>query len=179
MNGNRRSTPALIPSGRVAAVDYGRKRMGIAICDAERIIASPWPMRQPTGDEKAEAAFFKRLVAEESIVGFVVGLPVHADGSDSKMSVEVERFAVWLGETTARPVAFQDERYTSVEAAGMLAGLGLSRGKKKARADSIAAHIILTAWMEAHVSPRPGDGGAPHEPHEPHEPPPRPGALNG
>jgi len=173
MNGNRRSTPVTIPRGRVAAVDYGRKRMGIAICDVERIIASPWPMRQPTGDEPAEAAFFRRLVAEESIVGFVVGLPVHADGSDSQMSLEVERFAVWLGETTARPVAFQDERYTSVEAAGMLAGLGLSRGKKKARADSVAAHIILTSWMEAHLSPRPGDGVAPREP------PPRPGALDG
>jgi putative Holliday junction resolvase len=173
MSDHRRFTSVPIPAGRVAAVDYGRKRMGIAICDAERIIASPWPMRQPTGDEKAEAAFFKRLVAEEAIVGFVVGLPVHADGSDRKMSVEAERFAVWLGETTSRPVTFQDERYTSVEAAGMLAGLGLSRGKKKARADSIAAHIILTAWMEAHASPRPGDGVAPHEP------PQRPGALDG
>ncbi len=173
MSGNRRFTSVPIPAGRVAAVDYGRKRMGIAICDAERIIASPWPMRQPTGDEKAEIAFFRRLVAEEAIVGFVVGLPVHADGSDSKMSVEAERFAVWLGETTSRPVTFQDERYTSVEAAGMLAGLGLSRGKKKARADSIAAHIILTAWMEAQASQRPGDGVAPHEP------PPRPGALDG
>ena len=139
MSDHRRFTSVPIPAGRVAAVDYGRKRMGIAICDAERIIASPWPMRQPTGDEKAEAAFFKRLVAEEAIVGFVVGLPVHADGSDSKMSVEAERFAVWLGETTSRPVSFQDERYTSVEAAGMLAGLGLSRGKKKARADSVSA----------------------------------------
>ena len=127
MSDHRRFTSVPIPAGRVAAVDYGRKRMGIAICDAERIIASPWPMRQPTGDEKAEAAFFKRLVAEEAIVGFVVGLPVHADGSDSKMSVEAERFAVWLGETTSRPVSFQDERYTSVAAAGMLAGLGLSR----------------------------------------------------
>jgi putative Holliday junction resolvase len=173
MSDHRRFTSVPIPAGRVAAVDYGRKRMGIAICDAERIIASPWPMRQPTGDEKAEAAFFKRLVAEEAIVGFVVGLPVHADGSDSKMSVEAERFAVWLGETTSRPVTFQDERYTSVEAAGMLAGLGLSRGKKKARADSIAAHIILTAWMEAHASPRPSDGATPHEP------PRRPGALDG
>ena len=173
MSDHRRFTSVPIPAGRVAAVDYGRKRMGIAICDAERIIASPWPMRQPTGDEKAEAAFFKRLVVEEAIVGFVVGLPIHADGSDSKMSVEAERFAVWLGETTSRPVSFQDERYTSVEAAGMLAGLGLSRGKKKARADSIAAHIILTAWMEAHASPRPGDGVAIHEP------PQRPGALDG
>jgi len=172
MSPGRRPITVPIPPGRVAAVDYGRKRMGIAICDAERIIASPWPMRQPTGDPTAEAAYFRRLVAEESIVGFVVGLPVHADGSDSRMSVEVEKFAGWLGETTGRPVTFQDERYTSVEAAGMLAGLGLSRGKKKARADSIAAHIILTAWMESNT-PRRSGGDI-----EAEAPPSRPGALD-
>jgi hypothetical protein len=55
----------------------------------------------------------------------------------------------------------------------MLAGLGLSRGKKKARADSIAAHIILTAWMEANTPPR--SGGLTAEP----LPPSRPGALDG
>lgn len=173
MSGGGRPPTPPIPVGRVAAIDYGRKRMGIAICDAERIIASPWPMRQPTGDEAAEAAFFRRLVDEESIVGFVVGLPVHADGSDSRMSVEVERFAVWLGATTSRPVCFQDERYTSIEAAGMLAGLGLSRGKKKARADSIAAQIILTSWMESQAGPRPLTGQSPAAP------PTRPGALDG
>ena len=152
------------PQGRVAGIDYGRKRMGIAICDSLRIIASPLPMRQPSGDKDAEGAFFRKLVADEEIVGFVVGLPVHADGSDSRMSVEVERFIVWLTETTGRPAISHDERYTSIEAAGKLAGLGLSRGKKKARADSIAAQIILSAWMES-----PDRAG----------PPARPGALDG
>ncbi|MFM8495166.1 MAG: Holliday junction resolvase RuvX [Planctomycetia bacterium] len=140
---------AAIPAGRVAGIDYGRKRIGIAICDAQRIIASPLPFHMPTGDETAEAAFFQKLVAAEQIVGFVVGLPVHADGSDSRMSVEVERFGAWLASATGLPVTFHDERYTSIEAAGKLAGLGLSRGKKKARTDSIAAQILLTAWMEA------------------------------
>lgn len=159
-----------IPRGRVAAVDYGRKRMGIAICDAEWIIASPLPMRVPSGDRAVEGAFFRRLVADEGIVGFVIGLPIHADGTDSRMSLEVESFAAWLSSETALPVAFQDERYTSVEAAGMLAGLGLSRGKKKARSDSIAAQIILTSWMEARGR---GDDGAPRAG------PDRPGALEG
>jgi len=154
---------ATIPPGRVAGIDYGRKRIGIAICDAERIIASPLPFHAP-GDEAAETAFFRKLVADEEVVGFVVGLPVHADGSDSRMSVEVERFGAWLAAATALPVAFHDERYTSVEAAGKLAGLGLSRGKKKARTDSIAAQILLTAWMESTT------GGADAA---------RPGALDG
>jgi len=143
---------AAIPAGRVAGVDYGRKRVGIAICDAERIIASPLDMHEPAADQEAEANFFRKLVHEELIVGFVVGLPVHADGTDSKMSVEVERFGAWLAGVTGLPVVYHDERYTSVEAAGKLAGLGLSRGKKKARTDSLAAQIMLTAWMESHAS---------------------------
>ena len=168
MSGVVRPPSAPIPAGRVAGVDYGRKRMGIAICDAERIIASPLPMREPGRDAAAEAAFFRRLVAEEGIVGFVVGLPVHADGGESRMSVEAGRFGTWLAETTGLPVAWQDERYTSREAAGKLAGLGLSRGKKKARADSIAAQIILAAWMEDEEARRRGAA-----------PPQAPGALDG
>lgn len=172
MSGSTTSS-ATIPPGRVAAVDYGRRRMGIAICDAERIIASPLPMREPGRDERAEAAFFQRLVADEGVVGFVVGLPVHADGRSSDMSREAVRFGTWLSAATGLPVAYQDERYTSAEAAGRLAGLGLSRGKKKARSDSIAAQIILTSWMEAHAPPRPDKEGMCGVP------PQRPGALDG
>jgi putative Holliday junction resolvase len=141
-----------IPAGRVAGIDYGRKRIGIAICDSERIIASPFCQHEPTGDPAAEADFFRKLVAAEGIVGFVVGLPIHADGSDSRMSVEVERFGAWLSEATGLPVVFHDERYTSIEATGKLAGIGLSRGKKKARTDSLAAQIVLSDWMESQSS---------------------------
>jgi len=159
------SEPAELPAtGRIAAIDYGRKRIGIAICDAARIIASPLAFHAPLPDPTAEAAFFRRLVAVEEIVGFVVGLPVHADGSDSRMSVEVERFGAWLAAATGRPVVFHDERYTSIEAAGKLAGLGLSRGMKKARTDSVAAQILLGEWLECVAA-----GG----------PPARPGALDG
>ena len=100
----------------MAGVDYGRKRIGIAICDARRIIASPLCQRHPSGDRAVEGAFYRKLVAAEGIVGFVVGLPVHADGTDSRMSVEVEQFGLWLSETTGCPAVFHDERYSSVEA---------------------------------------------------------------
>ena len=140
---------APLPAGRVAGVDYGRRRIGIAVCDAHRILASPLCVRQTTGDRQADAAFFRALVADEGIVGFVVGLPVHADGTDSAMSIEVERFGAWLGRTTNLPVAFHDERYSSREAAGMLAGVGLTRGRKKARADAVAAQVVLQSWLES------------------------------
>jgi len=143
------TTPSAIPSGRVAGIDYGRKRIGIAICDARRIVASPLAVRHPSGDPIVEAAFYGTLVAAEDIVGFVVGLPVHADGRDSEMSLEVERFGGWLSTATNRPVVFHDERYSSIEAVGLMAGRGLSRKKKKARTDALAAQIVLTAWLES------------------------------
>jgi putative Holliday junction resolvase len=156
---------AAIPAtGRVAGIDYGRKRIGIAICDAARILASPLTMHEPTGDDDAEAAFYRRLVRDEEIIGFVVGLPIHADGSDSRMSVEVEKFGGWLAAATGLPVVFQDERFTSIEAAGKLAGHGFSRGRKKARTDAIAAQILLSDWLEAQAT-----GAAAHRPQSLHD----------
>ncbi len=128
-------------AGRVAAIDNGRKWIGVAICDAQRIIPSPLCMHRPTGDATTEATFFRKLVTEETIGGFVVGLPVHADGSDSRVSVEVERFGAWLKESTGCPLVLHDERYSSQKAVALVAGLGMSRRQKKARTDSLATQI--------------------------------------
>jgi putative Holliday junction resolvase len=144
-----------LPAGRIAGVDYGRRRIGVAICDAARILASPLCVHVTAGDREADAAFFRRLVATEEIAGFVVGLPVHADGKTSEMSAEAERFGRWLAETTSLPVTFHDERYSSHAAAGLLAGSGLSRGRKKERSDAVAAQVVLAAWLEATRSPPP------------------------
>lgn len=135
--------------GRLAGIDYGQRRVGIAVCDAARIIASPHEVHDAGSDRGAEADYYRDLVREEELVGFVVGLPVHADGNASRMSSEVERFAAWLRTTTGLPVALQDERYTSREAAGLLARSGLTRGRRRERSDAIAAQIILTAWLES------------------------------
>jgi putative transcription antitermination factor YqgF len=138
-----------LPSGRIAGIDYGRRRIGVAVCDAERIIASPFCVRETTGDHAADASFFQALARDEHLAGFVVGLPLHADGAASRMSSEAERFGAWLGRATGLPVVFHDERYTSHEAAGMLGGVGLSRGAKKSMSDAVAAQVILRSWMEA------------------------------
>jgi putative Holliday junction resolvase len=138
-----------LPAGRLAGVDYGRRRIGVAICDAERIICSPLCVHQTTGDRAIDTAFFQRLVAEETVAGFVVGLPVHADGTTSAMSQEVERFGAWLTRITGRPLVFHDERYSSREADGMLTGVGMTRGRKKQRADAVAAQVVLQSWLES------------------------------
>lgn len=154
------ASAGVIPAGRVAGIDYGRRRIGVAICDTHRILSSPLCVRQTTGDKQADGAFFRKLASDEAIVGFVVGLPIHADGTDSRMSVEVERFGAWLTAETSLPVVFHDERYSSREATGLLAGSGLTRGRKKERTDAIAAQVVLSSWLEAqahgHVGQRPG-----------------------
>jgi putative Holliday junction resolvase len=149
----REPESAALPAGRLAGIDYGRRRIGVAICDAARIIASPLCVRETAGDQAADAAFFQELVAAEELVGFVVGLPLHADGGSSEMSAEVERFAAWLTRTTGQPVAFQDERFSSHEAASKLAGVGLTRAGKKKRSDAVAAQIVLASWLERQARP--------------------------
>lgn len=146
-----------LPPGRLAGIDYGRRRIGIAICDAERLIASPLAVHETTGDRTADARVFRDLVDREAITGFVIGLPIHADGRGSEMSAEVERFADWLTDITGCPAVFQDERYTSREAAGLLRPARLTRGRKKARHDAVAAQVILSSWLErqAACSPPP------------------------
>ena len=146
--------PKKLPPGRLAGVDYGRRRIGISICDSERMIASPLLIHKTTGDRQVDATFFLKLVEQEEIVGFVVGLPIHSDGRNSEMSSEVEKFAIWLSEITERPIAFQDERHTSQEASGLLRPARLTRSQKKERHDAVAAQVILSAWLERQLTPQ-------------------------
>ena len=146
--------------GRLVGIDYGHVRVGIAISDEDRTLASPLET-YTRGDPQADAERFRRLVDDERVVGFVVGLPVHASGEESAKSQEARRFGQWLSQTTGRPVCFLDERYTTVEAEQMLMDAQLKGKKRKTRRDMLAAQIILSAFLEspsaAEERPRPLD----------------------
>src|SRR5438270_1214934 len=134
--------------GRLAGIDFGTVRIGIAVTDPERRLASPLENYTRRG-EAADAAFFKRLAAEERIVRFIVGLPIHLDGRESQKSSEARKFGEWLGQVTGVPVEFFDERFTSTEAERYLAAAKLTKKKRKARLDKLAAQILLTAYLES------------------------------
>jgi len=133
--------------GRIAGIDYGTVRIGIAIADARCSIASPLENYNRGGPE-ADRRRFERLVREEQIVRFVVGLPVHLDGRESPKSIEARAFGQWLQETTGVEVVYFDERFTTSEAQRYLAGAQLSKKKRKERLDKLAAQIMLTAYLE-------------------------------
>jgi putative Holliday junction resolvase len=133
--------------GRIAGIDYGTLRVGVAITDPDQTLASPLETYNRRNDA-LDREWFKRLSNEERIVLFVVGLPVHLDGRESKKSFEARQFGQWLKETTGVEVEFFDERFTTHEAEVFLSGAQLSKKKRKARLDKLAAQIMLTGYLE-------------------------------
>lgn len=133
---------------RIAGIDYGTVRIGIAIADLSVAIASPLQIYQRQNPE-VDARYFRKLAKEEALVKFVVGLPVHLNGDESQKSYEARKFAKWLTEITELPVDLFDERYTSAEAEEMLQAANLTKKRRKAKLDALAAQIMLTAYLEA------------------------------
>jgi putative holliday junction resolvase len=134
----------------VAGIDYGTVRIGVALSDARRKIASPfqnYTRRGPDGD----ARYFQQLAKAEAVSLFVVGLPVHLDGHESGKSLEARRFGQWLGQATGVPVEYFDERFTSAQAESLLLDAELTKKRRKARLDMLAAQIMLSAWLEARL----------------------------
>ena len=138
--------------GRLIGVDYGNVRIGLAVCDADRRIASPLDTYARRSAEQ-DAAHFRRLAAAEAAVGFVVGLPLMTQtGDEGAKAKECRAFGDWLGQVTGLPVAYHDERYTSSYAEDALWDAGLSHKKRRGRRDRVAAQLILQAYLDANPS---------------------------
>lgn len=134
--------------GRVVGIDFGTVRIGVAISDPDRILSSPYETYVRKNAD-ADALYFQRLVQEEHVVQFVVGLPIHLSGDESEKSREAVAFAQWLTQTTGVAIDFVDERFSSVEAERLLRSAKMTNKKTKARRDKIAAQIILATYLES------------------------------
>jgi putative Holliday junction resolvase len=156
-------SPGLPPQGVLLGIDYGTVRIGVAMCDPDRRIASPlqtYTRRSPIAD----AGHFVQLAAEVRAVGIVVGLPLHADGRESRSSREARDFAEWLAAVTALPAILWDERFTTGAAEAVLIQARLTHQQRRQRRDRVAAQMILQSFLDAgcpslglppHVAPCP------------------------
>jgi putative Holliday junction resolvase len=135
-------------SGRIAAVDFGTVRIGIAICDPDRILASPLEVHGAANWQE-DGEYFRELAKEERIEAFIVGLPIHCDGGESQKSLECRKFASWLADETTLPVRLFDERFTTADARRRMGAGGYSRNQGKARIDAVAALVLLESFLEA------------------------------
>jgi len=145
------SPPPRNPSpGRLAGIDFGTVRIGVAVTDPDQRFVNPLDTYTRRTLE-LDADYFQKLVTDEQITKFIVGLPIHLHGGESKKSTEAREFARWLTAVTNVAVEFFDERFTTSEARDLLrqADLAPHRRKNKRKLDKLAAHILLTAYLEA------------------------------
>ncbi len=133
--------------GRILGLDFGLRRVGGAISDPGRVIASPLEVYERKNDA-LDARHYRELVLEQEIERIVVGLPVHTSGREGQLAGLARHWGAWLASATGLPVTFTDERYTSVEADNLMIQSGLKRQKRKDLRDKLAAQILLQAYLD-------------------------------
>jgi len=141
---------------RILGTDYGSKRIGIAISDPDGRIASPERVLAGRGSVAADADAVLAVARELEATEIVVGLPLHMDGTESDQTRLTRAFIQALASKAPGPVREWDERLTSAAADALLVERGLTRKKRKARHDALAAQIILTGYLRARQN-KPGD----------------------
>ncbi len=133
---------------RILGIDYGHKRLGLALSDEGGILASPLPVYQRRSTDQ-DLTFLARLAVEKEVSRIIIGLPRNMDGSLGEMAKEVLAFVDALKEKINLPVATFDERLSSTEAERVLIQADLSRKRRKTLKDSLAAVLILQGYIES------------------------------
>ena len=133
--------------GRVLAIDYGTKRVGLAVTDPLQLIANTLT----TVEEKQVIGYLKEYFAKEDVSTIVLGKPSRMDGSETHASQPVEKFLLLLRQTFPTiPVVQIDERFTSLIAKRTLVDMGMKKKDRqnKENLDQVSAAIILQTYLE-------------------------------
>lgn len=133
--------------GRRLAIDYGRKRIGLAVCDALGITARPLRVLESTTLER-DLETLSRVVQDEEIAGLVVGIPFQLDGREGRAAAEVKLFAAVLRERLRLPVDEVDERLSTRAAHALLKDAGRRHAQRRGQVDGAAAVLILRSWLD-------------------------------
>jgi len=133
---------------RTLGIDYGRQRFGLSISDASGILATPLSPYRRSHSLARDLTHLANLIFERHVTTIVVGLPLHMNGSHGEMASEAETFARALRGKTGLPTELYDERLTSSEAERVLLEADVSRTKRKALRDSLAATLILQGYLD-------------------------------
>ena len=139
------------PSGRALGIDYGMRRIGIALSDATGTLASPLTTLKRRPGKRPPVSRILDLAQRHRVLRMVVGLPLNVDGCEDSWTMEVRAFGRRLEDRSGLRVHFVDESYSSAEAESRIRSIGLKRKKKedKGRIDAGAAAIILQDWLDA------------------------------
>jgi len=137
-------------SGRALGVDFGERRIGLAVSDPTNTLATPLDTLKRRAGKRPPVKRMAEIGAEHDVGQVVFGLPIGLDGEENAWCFEVREVGRKLAERLDVPVAFVDERMTSVRAERAVRASGLSKSarEEKGRVDAAAAQLILQAWLD-------------------------------
>ena len=129
--------------GRLLAIDYGERRIGLAVSDPTGTIASPAGFIDRRRGKRPPIAEMIRRGTELEVEGYVLGLPLDANGDDTPRAAEVRQIATEIEKRTTLPVRLVDERFTTAAALRAIREMGGSTRGRKGDVDAIAATVLL------------------------------------
>lgn len=136
--------------GRILGVDYGDSRIGLAISDLNKIIASPFKTIKNKGSYQLKEEF-RKIIIDNDIERIVLGLPISLSGKETKQTDKVRDFFKFLEDFNV-PVYMQDERLSSLSAKKSLIEQNVKTGHNKHLIDSTAAAIFLQQFIDSNSS---------------------------
>jgi putative Holliday junction resolvase len=135
-------------NGRILALDLGKKRIGLAVSDELGITAQGLETLQRT-TIREDIARLVQLASERNVTMFVMGLPLHMSGDESRQAAYTRDFASRLETAAGLPVKFWDERMTSIQAERVLRASGISIEKRAKAVDRVSAVILLESYLDS------------------------------
>ena len=136
--------------GRVMAIDFGTRRVGVALSDVLRLTAHGFETISWNGEDAGYVLDrISRIVLEKEVTEIVIGQPKRTDGTESESQKKAQTFGMELSSFTGISPTYQDERYTTVMASRYLFESGVSSRDKKKVVDQVAAEIILREYLES------------------------------
>ena len=132
---------------RALAIDIGKKRIGLALTDELRIIASPFEVHEIKDMDKS-LSHITKIILDNNVSTVVMGLPINMDGTEGDAVIAAREFMGKLQEKATFESVFVDERLSSVEANNILDEAGVHWSKRKGIVDSLAAQIILQKFID-------------------------------
>ena len=131
---------------RALGIDFGEKRVGLALSDRLKLIASPYKTINYVSENDLISRI-KKIVFEKEIKIFVLGLPLNMKGEDSAQTKKVRKFKNLLS-ILSLPIVYEDERFSSIMAKNSLVLQNVKTGENKSEIDKTAAAIILQQYLD-------------------------------
>jgi putative Holliday junction resolvase len=138
----------LPPTGRVMGVDWGEKRIGLAMSDPTQTISHPLATLTRRSGKRFPMREFRSHLENHDIVGVIMGLPLDQDGQESRASRAAREMAEQISTHTNLPIRFQDERFTTARALAAIKEMGGSTRGREGEVDQLSAALLLQAFLD-------------------------------